>query len=314
MNRTLVAACLAGLLAVQPGPAQAQTLIRQPSPEQVKQFETFLQEEKKKLDASQPAAGQFRALRQTYEAEERVLEANDWKDAHGIRVDSVKRTVQFIARLMAVAEAHPQDPATLQTLLWLNTRFFTFAGLDQSQALLRQHWPDAGAYLDVLNEHRDAENAYREALMQARNDEARARVYEEHYPKPGKFTGRQLAIARKDPASPLAFACLQWVIENGRQGADVEAALELALQHHVGNPEIGALCESLAYSPAEGAEGLLRAVVKENSDHQARGLALLHLAIGKVAPEIEGEDMDGVKFKLSDYRGRVVVIDFWGDW
>jgi hypothetical protein len=36
--------------------------------------------------------------------------------------------------------------------------------------------------------------------------------------------------------------------------------------------------------------------------------------IGKVAPEIEGEDVDGTAFKLSDYRGKVVVIDFWGDW
>ncbi len=38
------------------------------------------------------------------------------------------------------------------------------------------------------------------------------------------------------------------------------------------------------------------------------------LSIGKVAPEIEAEDIDGVKFKLSDYRGKVVVLDFWGDW
>lgn len=39
-----------------------------------------------------------------------------------------------------------------------------------------------------------------------------------------------------------------------------------------------------------------------------------NLAIGKVAPEIKGEDVDGKKFKLSDYRGKVVVLDFWGDW
>ena len=39
-----------------------------------------------------------------------------------------------------------------------------------------------------------------------------------------------------------------------------------------------------------------------------------NLAIGKVAPDIEGEDLDGKKFKLSDYRGKVVVIDFWGNW
>ena len=41
---------------------------------------------------------------------------------------------------------------------------------------------------------------------------------------------------------------------------------------------------------------------------------LRFLSIGKVAPEIEGEDIDGVAFKLSDYRGKVVVIDFWGNW
>lgn len=39
-----------------------------------------------------------------------------------------------------------------------------------------------------------------------------------------------------------------------------------------------------------------------------------HLQIGMEVPEIEGEDVDGVNFKLSDYRGKVVVIDFWGDW
>jgi thiol-disulfide isomerase/thioredoxin len=33
-----------------------------------------------------------------------------------------------------------------------------------------------------------------------------------------------------------------------------------------------------------------------------------------VAPEIEGEDLEGRKFKLSDYRGKVVVLDFWADW
>jgi hypothetical protein len=41
---------------------------------------------------------------------------------------------------------------------------------------------------------------------------------------------------------------------------------------------------------------------------------LRHLRIGKVAPDIEGEDIDGVKFKLRDYRGKVVVLSFWGDW
>lgn len=41
---------------------------------------------------------------------------------------------------------------------------------------------------------------------------------------------------------------------------------------------------------------------------------LEHLSVGKVAPDISAADLDGVPFKLSDYRGKVVVIDFWGDW
>jgi hypothetical protein len=38
---------------------------------------------------------------------------------------------------------------------------------------------------------------------------------------------------------------------------------------------------------------------------------LRHLAVGKEAPDIEGEDQDGRRFKLSDYRGKVVLLDFW---
>jgi predicted Zn finger-like uncharacterized protein len=37
-------------------------------------------------------------------------------------------------------------------------------------------------------------------------------------------------------------------------------------------------------------------------------------ALNKEAPDIEGEDVDGQHFKLSDYRGKVVVLDFWGHW
>lgn len=39
-----------------------------------------------------------------------------------------------------------------------------------------------------------------------------------------------------------------------------------------------------------------------------------HLQIGKVAPEIVGRDADGNPMRLSDHRGKVVVLDFWGDW
>ena len=40
----------------------------------------------------------------------------------------------------------------------------------------------------------------------------------------------------------------------------------------------------------------------------------LEFAIGKVAPDIEGIDLGGADFKLSDYEGKVVFLDVWGAW
>lgn len=39
-----------------------------------------------------------------------------------------------------------------------------------------------------------------------------------------------------------------------------------------------------------------------------------YLRPGAVAPEIHGEDIRGKKIKLSDYRGKVVVLNFWASW
>jgi cytochrome oxidase Cu insertion factor (SCO1/SenC/PrrC family) len=33
--------------------------------------------------------------------------------------------------------------------------------------------------------------------------------------------------------------------------------------------------------------------------------------VGSPAPDLDGEDFDGKRFKLSDYRGKVVVLTFW---
>lgn len=38
------------------------------------------------------------------------------------------------------------------------------------------------------------------------------------------------------------------------------------------------------------------------------------LAENATAPVLEGVDVEGETFSLADYRGKVVVLDFWGFW
>lgn len=76
----------------------------------------------------------------------------------------------------------------------------------------------------------------------------------------------------------------------------------------------------------ERARELFSAVAKDYSDVvmfreltygaqiEADLYELENLTDGKTAPEITGEDLDGAEFSLSDYRGKVVLLDFWGDW
>ncbi|MEM7515857.1 MAG: hypothetical protein AAF368_02890 [Planctomycetota bacterium] len=63
----------------------------------------------------------------------------------------------------------------------------------------------------------------------------------------------------------------------------------------------------LALVEESGDEGL-----KSSVDSLIRLKELL--GVGCIAPDIVGPDLDGVEFKLSDYRGKVVFLDFWGDW
>jgi hypothetical protein len=46
---------------------------------------------------------------------------------------------------------------------------------------------------------------------------------------------------------------------------------------------------------------------------QSELFEIRNLVVGKKAPEMEGQDQDGRRFRLSDYRGKVVLIDFWSE-
>ncbi|MGO8930874.1 MAG: TlpA family protein disulfide reductase [Limisphaerales bacterium] len=87
----------------------------------------------------------------------------------------------------------------------------------------------------------------------------------------------------------------------------------------------GGVTEALDSRRSAEAERLLQRAIAAADRAGASGLKLANAAheelsqlqrwsLGKVAPEIEGEDMDGRKMRLSDFRGNVVVVHFWATW
>jgi hypothetical protein len=65
------------------------------------------------------------------------------------------------------------------------------------------------------------------------------------------------------------------------------------------------------------AEKLFQSLVDDNQmTEQAKNeLAEMKVrGIGKSVPDITGDDLDSKSFKLSDYKGKVVLLDFWGFW
>jgi thiol-disulfide isomerase/thioredoxin len=64
-------------------------------------------------------------------------------------------------------------------------------------------------------------------------------------------------------------------------------------------------------------EALERALARKRTCGEvaaARLDEMHHVAVGQPAPEIDGVDMEGKPLKLSDYRGKVVALVFWGSW
>ncbi len=76
--------------------------------------------------------------------------------------------------------------------------------------------------------------------------------------------------------------------------------------------------EATAAADADEADRLLRSLDDDGGPVAAEARAerdeMANFGLGKVAPEIVGEDLDGRPLRLSDYRGRVIALVFWGDW
>ena len=197
----------------------------------------------------------------------------------------------FGNRILTLAEKNPESPASLEALVWVLETAPTASGPDTPTGkLLRRVL--AALRRDHLTKP-DLVNACRVLAGGSH---------------PG---GDEVLRAAQGPASPrevrgvAAYALALSLMGQAERGedADPERAAELTNK----------------------AEQQLEAVIRDHDavPFQDRTLGdaarkklveLRTLSVGRVARDIEGNDLNGSPMKLSDFRGQVVLLDFWANW
>jgi len=185
----------------------------------------------------------------------------------------------YVEKFMKIADDHPDDPAAVESLLWVGA-----SRVDEESS--------KKAIDTLLEKYSDDEKLGRLAFVLM-------------YGEPSDEVEQKMkSMIEKSPhdavKAKMTFALAEYYKSNMAEiGADEAQVVSLyeTLGSKYGDFKI--------HGQSQQTFGDLA----KNSLFEIQ-----NLGVGKIAPDIEGEDLDGVEFKLSEYRGKVVVLDFWGHW
>jgi hypothetical protein len=225
---------------------------------------------------------------------------------------------EYAAPLVDLAEKNPKDPAALDALLWAtgharptpNKPASPFARA--SKVLVRDHLASPKIGLFCMRLRYSSEDPAALAVLRqvwAKNPDKRARAQagfalarllrdRAHWPKTfERLTPEQVASFEKAYGTEAVAALRR--IDADAERKEAEEVLER-------------LTRDKDYAAALADYGNKKVPVGDLAGREL--FEIRQLQPGRPAPEIVGEDIDGQKFKLSDYRGKVVLLDFWGHW
>jgi hypothetical protein len=292
--------------------------------------------EQEPAETQEPAAEKPLPLEETWTTDDfSMLDADAAaKVIEEIKADFEKRQSEFTAKLRStpaaerqalraeapdpaklnslmqhVAEQYPQSEAELEALLWIATRSPGGPEFDAAfDQLLAHHAssPKLGPVVTGLGRQLPSP-ALDQRLQSILDDPNVSREVKglTHYARHNMQSMiRRIQTALNEDAEAASIESLKTTL--GDEGFEFVKNYTLPTEE-----ELLAKLESIAkeYADVELRPGTTLGSTLENEIFEIK-----FLSIGKTAPDIEGEDIDGVEFKLSDYRGKVVVVDFWGDW
>jgi hypothetical protein len=188
----------------------------------------------------------------------------------------------FAGRFLDLAQKNQKDPVAVDALIWVAT--MTREGKENETAL------------DILG---------KEHVEDARMTQVAQRLSFSDSPAAEKFLRTLLAKSKKQETQTWAAFALGSYLKS--QAENFKTSPETAAK------ELKEAAQLLERVERDGGE--IKSV-RETLAAQAKDTLyeLRNLSLGMKTPEIEGEDLDAKKFKLSDYKGKVVLLDFWGNW
>lgn len=241
------------------------------------------------------------------------------------RKAAVERLAVYPAKFVELAEKNPQDPIVLTALkqaiqavgstdsaaqiAWETNRSDFPAGVTDDSAgrivtlLLRDHVKSdkLGPVLDRIRYgYRMEFEKFMSTVLQEnphRNIQGEACLYL------AQFLNDRLRLVRLAADRPELAECCEIVFGKNY----------LPVLQRLGQARLATRIETLFERAAKeyGDVKIRGGTVGERAKSELYDIR--HLGIGKVAPDIEGQDQDGGQFKLSDSRGKVVLLYFWSE-
>lgn len=213
----------------------------------------------------------------------------------------------FAQRFLSIVEDHPSAPAAVDALAWVCANVRSGVHHDHAlKQLLDQH-VESEKLAAVCQRLQFSQSTHAEAFLRAvlqknSHNEVKAQACFglAKYLKRQAATISYLTADAANKARYEQFYGKEYVERLAARNVEELSAEIETLFERVTSVEEFASIKSYRGTLANAAEREL--------------FEIRHLAIGQVAPEIDGEDIGNVRFKLSDYRGKVVVLDFWGHW
>jgi hypothetical protein len=258
-------------------------------------------------------AEQFKAILKEYQvAASGTGTSDDDRRKTIARVDKLRDSLA--QRFLDLAEKHPTDPIAVDALtqaIWMvNHNAFPSGGKDG---------PGARAMAILLRDH-------------LRSDKVGPICLRINAGFRGEYATFLRTVLEGNPHRKVkALACLALAqfLNNRMQRLDqINDQPDLAAEYErlFGREYLAELKRQERAEVAREIETLFEKALKEYGDGKvpyagtvaekakAELFEFRHLLVGKEAPDIDGEDQDGRRFKLSDYRGKVVLLDFWNQY